>query len=140
MTNNELEKKLTNKILEAFSILRDEDENCRELEMSIKKNSRNSYHVEIHNDAYKNDVVSLLVHKFITEEDLKFKSVDISSSGLFCAAEIMNLFDESAREVINATNEVDAKEESRKLVQITLNAARACLENNLFAALKGGGL
>lgn len=138
MTNNELENRIANKILECFSILREFDSNCNELHMSIQKTSTNSYLIKFHNDAYKNDVSPVLVHKYFDESALNFKAVDLATRGLFCGQEILQMFDDATEEVKEATRAANALESQKNLVNITLSAARSCLDYKIYTELRGG--
>lgn len=104
MTSNELNKKIINKILEAFELLREYDEGSNELYMSIRKNSRFTYAIRANNDAYKNAVRPLMItDKVVTEDNLKFKTVDIPVEPTVDSS--MESFDKAMKEVIKAAEE-----------------------------------
>ena len=101
MTKEEQENRIINKLLEAFSILREIDGKSNELHLSITKNSTESFLIKAHNDAYKTEgVAPVLVNKTVSEEALKFKSVDIPSEPTIEAT--MMSFDKAMREVTKA--------------------------------------
>lgn len=131
MTEQELENRITNKIIESFSILREYDQNSRSLEMTISKNSTGSYYVRAHNDAYKNDVAPLLLNRFVGEAAFKFKSADITTDDLFCTDAVMYAYDKAVKEMVKAAEEVgDASQ--IKFIKVVLQTMRATLNAQLF--------
>ena len=140
MTQEELEKRIRSKILEAFALLLEYDPGCTELFMEIKKNSVSSYLIKAHNDAYKNDVKSLLMFSMADKKELKFKSVDIDD--LLCSEAIMYAYDKAAREIKITALECSGKEETvlhrnqLKLVRLTLDTQREALKQQIKEACK----
>lgn len=132
----EQENRIVNKVLEAFSILREIDEGSDELYLSISKNSLQSYLIKAHNDAYKKDVAPVLIHRNVDESDLKFKSVDITDGGVFSIEEVMKAYDKATREVIEVSERV-GKAWQTELVKMTLQAMRASLYFEVVTEAKG---
>lgn len=131
MTNEEMQKKVTDKLLEAFSILREYDENCCELSMKIAKNSNTSYYVTINNDAYKRDVRPVLINRFYDESSLKFKSAELDPKDIFDREQALESYDRAAKEVMKAAHEA-GKEDQVKFVNIVVNTMRAAFNCQLY--------
>jgi hypothetical protein len=140
MTQEELEKRIRSKILEAFALLLEYDPGCTELNMEIKKNSISSYLIKSHNDAYKHDVKPLLLFSMADKKELKFKSVDIDD--LLCSEAIMYAYDKAAREIKITALECIGKEETDlhrnqlKLVRLTLDTQREALKQQIKEACR----
>ena len=140
MTQEEVEKKIRSKIVEAFALLLEYDPGCTELFMEIKKNSTSSYLIKAHNDAYKHDVKSLLMFSMADKKELNFKSVDIDD--LLCSEAVLYAYDKAARDINVTALECVGKEEDDlhknqlKLVRLTLDTQREALKHHLKEACK----
>ena len=145
MTEQELENRITNKIIESFSILKEYDQNSQFLEMTISKNSTDSYYIRALNDATitsngvfvkminknKSDVEPLRLNRFVGEAAFKFKSADITTDDLFCTDAVMYAYDKAVKEMVKAAEEVgDASQ--IKFIKVVLQTMRATLNAQLF--------
>lgn len=123
MKKDELEKRITDKVLEAFALLREYDPECRELYMSIHKNSKSTYEVRANNDAYKNDCKPLMLIKYVTDKALDFKPVDIDLTDIDNRDKALESYDKAMKEVVKAAEQFGSEEQA-KVTKIALSTMR----------------